>query len=102
MNYLTARGFKIIARNYRIRQGEVDIIALQGDALVFIEVKYRSSDDHGKAFEYVRPYKVRRIMKAAWHFIQTAERLLPTNYRIDVIAIDGQDISYYKDIPTTS
>ncbi len=100
MDYLSALGFKIIERNYRIKQGEVDIICIDGSALVFVEVKYRSSDDHGTAVEYVRPYKIRRIMKAAWHYIKHATRPLPENYRIDVIAIDGDQISYYKNIPT--
>ncbi len=100
MQYLESIGLKMIERNYRIKQGEVDIICIDNDTLVFVEVKYRSCDDHGKAVEYVRPYKVNRIMKAAWHYIKAANRPLPDNYRIDVIAIDGDEISYYKNIPT--
>ncbi len=98
-DYLTEKGFKIVARNYTIRQGEVDIIALDDDALVFIEVKYRANAEHGSAVEYVRPYKVRRIMKAAWHYIKGATRPLPDNYRIDVVAIDGSTINHYRNIP---
>ncbi len=99
VEYLTARGFKVIERNYRIEQGEIDIVALDGDALVFVEVKYRSNAEYGKAVEYVRPYKIRRIMKAAWHYIKHAKRQLPENYRIDVVAIDGTEINYYRNIP---
>ncbi len=99
MHYLESLGYKIIERNYRIKQGEVDIICVDGSTLIFVEVKYRSTADHGKAVEYVRPYKVRRIMKAAWHYIKNTTRPLPENYRIDVIAIDGEVINYYKNIP---
>ncbi len=99
IDYLRQLGFTIIARNYRIKQGEIDVVCIDRDTLVFVEVKYRSSDDCGKAVEYVRPYKVKRILKAAWHYIENAARPLPENYRIDVVAIDGEVITYYKNIP---
>lgn len=100
IDYLTRLGYKVIDRNYRIKQGEVDIICIDKDVLVFVEVKYRASDEYGKAYEYVRPHKVRRIKMAAWHYIQNIERPLPQTYRIDVVAIDGDTISYYQNIPT--
>lgn len=100
VRYLSSLGYKIIARNYSIKQGEIDIVCIDREVLAFIEVKYRSSDDYGRAYEYVRPYKIRRIKKAAWHFIQNSNIPLPEVYRVDVVAIDGEAVSYFKNIPT--
>lgn len=98
-DYLAGLGYRVIDRNYRIKQGEVDIICVDKEVLVFVEVKYRASDEYGKAYEYVRPHKIRRIKMAAWHYIQNADRAIPQTYRIDVVAIDGDQISYYQNIP---
>ncbi len=96
--YLKEMGYKVIEQNYRIKQGEIDIICIDNETLVFVEVKYRSSDDYGRAYEYIRPQKISRIKKAAWHYIQNSKVSLPQTYRIDAVTIDGQEVSYYKNI----
>jgi len=63
--YLRSRGYRIVERNFRARSGEVDIIAEQKDALVFVEVKARSTEEFGEPREAVTGWKQRRIVNAA-------------------------------------
>ncbi len=90
-------GFQIVTRNYRTPMGEIDIIAIDKKVLVFVEVKYRKNTSHGKAYEYVTRAKIAKIKRAAWHFIKKRPDL-PRDFRIDVVAMDGQEINYYKNI----
>jgi putative endonuclease len=63
--YLRLRGYRVLERNYRVPQGEIDLIARKGDALVFVEVKARKDDSHGTALEAVSSLKVQRVSAAA-------------------------------------
>jgi putative endonuclease len=63
--YLRLRGYRVLERNYRVPQGEIDIIVQKGDMLVFVEVKARKDDSHGTALEAVSPLKVKRVSVAA-------------------------------------
>ncbi|HXL72610.1 MAG TPA: YraN family protein [bacterium] len=63
--YLRLRGYRILERNYRLPQGEIDIIVQKGDTLVFVEVKARKDDSHGTALEAVSSLKVKRVSAAA-------------------------------------
>jgi putative endonuclease len=87
-NYLTARGYRILERNFRCKGGEVDIIARDpGDkSLAFIEVKARRSLTYGVPQLAVTPFKQRQISKAALTWL-SKNRLHDTNARFDVIAI---------------
>lgn len=87
-NYLIARGYRIVERNFRCKGGEVDIIAREpGDkSLVFIEVKARRSLAYGVPQLAVTPFKQRQISKAALTWL-SQNHLLDSNARFDVIAI---------------
>jgi putative endonuclease len=87
-SYLTARGYRILERNFRCKGGEVDIIARDpGDkSLVFVEVKARRGLTYGVPQLAVTPFKQRQISKAALTWL-SKNRLLDTNARFDVIAI---------------
>ena len=85
--HLQAGGFQLLARNYRCRGGEVDIVAREGDVTVFVEVKDRSGRSHGEGFESVSPAKRRRIVLAARRFAARAG-LWEAPLRFDVISID--------------
>jgi putative endonuclease len=87
-NFLIARGFRILERNFRCKGGEVDIIARDpGDkSLVFIEVKARRDLSYGVPQLAVTPFKQRQISKAALTWL-SKNRLHDTNARFDVIAI---------------
>lgn len=89
--YLTDRGYVIVERNYKCPYGEIDIIARDGEYLVFLEVKYRRSDAWGSPGEAVDGRKQRRISRAALCFYgkNGYERDIPC--RFDVIGVDGNE-----------
>jgi putative endonuclease len=69
--YLKAQGLRELKRNYRCPAGEIDIIMQHQTTLVFVEVRYRANDRYGHALETIIPRKQRRLLKAAWHYLQT-------------------------------
>lgn len=85
--YLKKLGYKIIDRNFRIRGGEIDIIAIDKETVVYIEVKTRSSKIFGTPEESVNKYKLYFLERAA-KFYRAKHPNLPLAERIDVIAID--------------
>ncbi|HVE90630.1 MAG TPA: YraN family protein [Burkholderiaceae bacterium] len=87
--HLTAAGCRILARNARYRDGEVDLIARERDLLVFVEVRMRASARFGGAAVSVNSLKQRRIARAAqrWLFSRYGERWPAC--RFDVITVDG-------------
>ena len=85
--YLRKQGFRILVRGYRTRRGEIDLIARDGDTLVFIEVKTRRI---GQPVEAVTPEKQRRLTLAAVEFAKT-HGMLGRRARFDVVAIVWPD-----------
>ncbi|MBW2149606.1 MAG: YraN family protein [Deltaproteobacteria bacterium] len=84
---LKRRGYRIIQTNYRSALGEIDIIARDGDVLVFVEVKARRSSSHGPPAESVTPRKRRQISHAAAVFLKK-HRMTHVNVRFDVVSVD--------------
>ena len=93
--FLKERGYRILARNWRTRTGEVDIIARDGKILVFVEVKARSGDGFGGPEAAVDRVKQRRIISAALSFIEFTGCELPT--RFDVVAIRPGKVRLHQD-----
>ncbi len=89
IQFLKDEGCTILERNYRTRFGEIDIIAQDGDFIVFVEVKTRRSIRCGNPFEAVDIRKQRRISKVALDYI-TRRGLHDTPARFDVIAVTPQ------------
>ena len=87
--FLRARGYTILERNYRCPLGEVDLIALDGRTVVFIEVKTRHGPGAGAAVDAVDPRKQRQIARAAEHYL-TARRLRARDVRFDVVGVRPQ------------
>jgi putative endonuclease len=83
---LKKSGYKILARNYKSRLGEIDIIARDKDTLCFIEVKTRNSLRFGLPQEAVSPTKQRQICKAAVSFLKK-NNLLDKKARFDVVSV---------------
>jgi putative endonuclease len=83
---LERRGYAILARRYRVRGGEIDIIARDGRTLVFVEVKAREGREYGGAAEAVTALKQRRIAILASQYL-ARHRLHDSACRFDVVAI---------------
>ena len=88
--HLEGQGYAIVARNFRCRSGEVDVIARDGAVTVFVEVKHRRGSAHGAGHESVTFGKRRRIVRAARLFAST-RGLSESPLRFDVISIDEAD-----------
>jgi putative endonuclease len=86
--FLTGQGYKILERNYSIRAGEIDLIALHQGEVVFVEVKTRTSDAYGAPELAVNPQKQRRMIKAALAYIKY-KKLDQVPCRFDVVSITG-------------
>lgn len=86
--YLENLGYKILERNFRIRGGEIDIVAKdpRGE-LVFVEVKTRWSHEYGLPVESVTPWKINFLLKAAKFYVQKIN-WGDKSYRLDFVGVD--------------
>lgn len=93
--FLQQKGYNIIARNYRYKRSEIDLIVQKENWLVFVEVKMRASKEFGYPEEAVHATKRKKILEGA------AQYLLETNWqgnvRYDIVAIQGQHIEHFED-----
>ena len=87
---LTSQGYAVVARRYRTRYGEIDIIASDGDTLVFVEVRRKSGGGYGAAVESVTPDKQRRVVRMAVEYLARHDLYDKCPVRFDVVAIDDQ------------
>jgi len=84
--HLSGKGFRILERGYRARFGEIDIIARDGEELVFVEVKARQSRGCGDPLESITAAKRRRILRAASLYLQSTGAW-DSPCRFDIVAI---------------
>lgn len=89
--YLMKKGYNILERNYRNRFGEIDIIAKDGNTIVYVEVKYRKNNYSGEPIEAVGIYKQRKISKTAFFHYSVYGYSANMPARFDVIGIDGNN-----------
>ena len=87
--YLTERGYRIAARNYRIKGGEIDIIAENGDYIAFVEVKSRKPQSLVSGFEAVNKRKKGLIIRAASDYCCKHPNLLQPRFDVAQVIIDG-------------
>ena len=88
--YICSQGLTFLAKNVRYPFGEIDLIAEDGDELVFIEVKFRSNSSHGLASETVSKKKQKRLTLAAQRWLKDNQRYQNRYCRVDLIAIDSR------------
>ena len=88
---LQRRGYAIVARRFRVRSGELDIVARDGGTLVFVEVKARAGRRFGEAAEAVTPMKQLRLTRLASEYL-VRQHLPECACRFDVVAIHFDDI----------
>ena len=89
MEFLKRAGYRILSTNYRTVFGEVDIIARDRDATVFVEVKSRSGSAFGYPFEAVTPKKQEKIRRVALYYMKQMKKEIPV--RFDVLSITTED-----------
>lgn len=85
-NYLKRVGYRIVEKNFRSKIGEIDIIAIEGNELVFVEVKTRSSTFWGNPAEAIQSKKLHSIIRTSQYYLLTHHNL-PKNIRIDAIEV---------------
>lgn len=91
--YLSGLGYRILARNFTIRGGEIDLVAKDKDELVFIEVKARFNNQFGLAKQSITPWKLRALRKTALFYIQKVN-WGNKSYRFDLLAIDFDEFNH--------
>ena len=84
--YLREKGYRIITTNWHCKQGEIDIVAADGDCLVFVEVRTRKSANTEAAFASINPRKRKKLTQTAYAYLN-AHQLDDTEWRIDMAAI---------------
>src|SRR5512139_125294 len=85
--FLQANGLKLVARNWRCRFGEIDLVMQDGATLVFIEVRLRSRSDFGGAAASVTPAKQKKLLATARQYLAALKSMPPC--RFDVVALSG-------------
>lgn len=88
--WLRGRGLRLVARNYRCRRGEIDLIMSDGTTLVFVEVRMRTRADFGDAAASVTATKQRRLSAAAGHYLAHHPRAADRPCRFDVVAVSSE------------
>jgi len=99
-DFLAARGMTILERNFRRRCGELDLIAQDGDTLVFVEVRLRTRSDFGGAAASITARKRARMTAAALYYLGRGSRT-PPPCRFDALLLDGlasDRIEWLKDV----
>ncbi|MEL4152925.1 YraN family protein [Corynebacterium bovis] len=105
--YLEARGYEVVDRNVRACGGEVDLVATVGAGgaagdgprdVVFVEVKYRTSDAMGVGAEAVTATKLRTVSRVGGAWLAAHPEVRPRAVRIDVIDITGGEVTHYRDV----
>lgn len=98
-SYLISKGYHILDTNFLCRFGEIDIIAMYKDILVFVEVKGRKNTLHGYPREYVTENKIKKLVLTAKYYLKT-KKIFDKQCRFDVIEVieDNKKINHIKNI----
>jgi putative endonuclease len=97
--FLINEGLEFIEQNYRVKLGEIDLIFKDMQQWVFVEVKYRENDSHGSAAQMFTPAKKRKLWRAIVCYLQALDlNCHHTDMRIDLIAIDGTELNWIKNV----
>lgn len=94
--FLERNGFQLLEKNFRCRQGEVDLVGVHDNCLVFVEVKYRKDSMSGAPEEAVDPAKQRKICLVSDYYRIRHPSESARQIRYDVVAICGDSVKWYK------
>lgn len=89
LQYLQGQGLHLLAQNWRCKRGELDLVMLDSDTVVFVEVRYRQHAQWGGALASIDARKRQKLILAAQTFLQQESRWANNPCRFDVIAIDS-------------
>ncbi|MGD8514657.1 MAG: YraN family protein [Granulosicoccaceae bacterium] len=98
-DYLQAQGLQLVARNVRLRGGELDLVMREGDSLVFVEVRYRRRNRYGSAAESVDRRKQQRLITAAHRYLQQHDPAQQYAARFDVVTMrdaEGETLEWHR------
>jgi putative endonuclease len=93
--YLQNIGMEVIDRNFQTKEGEIDVIALDGKTLVFVEVRFRKKNDYGDPAETIDYKKIKRIIKAANRYL-SMKNISYSDIRFDVISVSLDSFEHIK------
>ena len=91
--HLERQGLRVVARNFRVRGGEIDLICRDGKGLVFVEVRQRSRSDFGGAAASITARKRQRLILAAQHYLLKHP---DTDCRFDCVLMDGDRLEWLR------
>jgi putative endonuclease len=86
LKFLKRKGFRVLERNFRAKGGEIDLICLNGECIVFVEVKSRSSFNFGHPVEAITEFKKEKLLKTAYLYL-TQKNLIGKPFRFDLVSI---------------
>ena len=95
INFLKKNKYKILEKNYTCKLGEIDIIALKNNTVVFVEVKARTTEEFGRPCEAVTPYKQQKIRTVANYFLML-KGWTEENSRFDVIEVLDEKVNHIE------
>jgi len=95
--YLLSHNYQLLEQNWRFRQKEVDLIALEGDTLVIVEVKTRSTNKFGHAWQFVDRQKQQFLISAANQYVRRIKWLGPTRFDIIGICLEPHALEHLED-----
>ena len=101
LNFLKKKGLKPLMQNYHGSGGEIDLIMMDNNFIVFVEVRYRENNNYLHAVETIDNRKCGRIIKAGQHYLQSRHRASDNPCRFDVVTVSGDmsdpEIGWIKD-----
>ena len=102
--YLTERGYRILSRNFRIKGGEIDIIAENGDYIAFVEVKTRKRGSMVSGFEAVNRRKQGLVIRAAAEYLRRNPTILQPRFDTAQVTLDGEsaEVDYLENAYDTT
>ena len=102
LEHLQQQGLRLLAQNWLCKRGELDLVMLDGDTVVFVEVRYRKHAQWGGALASIDGRKRQKLILAAQFFLQKEHRWANSPFRFDVVAIESTpsgkaDLNWLKD-----
>ena len=97
LQFLQGRGLKLLARNWRCKAGELDLVMQDGETLAVIEVRSRRRDDYGSALETVDFRKQARMVRATRLWLARQPDLAEQPLRFDIVTLDGGALDWQQE-----